>query len=806
MTPSGSLNMLPGRITFGLTVLLVVCHAVWVAAPRGSEDTRLWISSLIYIPTFLLAGLTCVLQARRHPGDVLAWRILGSGLVSFGVGQMLYAYLLLVRHDPPFPSVADAGFLLALGLYGVGLLRFQHAPLSKWDTRRLFVDVAVVIAAVGVFAWKYVLYGVLTAYAGQPVAALIGLTYPFGDLVLLSVLLLIALRGGGTLGLRDGLLALGLGALIVADQAFVVLGAAGTYAEGSWVDLFWALGAGLFAAAAQVPGSGEARGWRGAQGLQQAAASLPYLALAAAFGLLISELGSAGPVGRGVLWGTALVTGLVVVRQVLAFTENARLTAALRHLSGELELRVQQRTEELAVANTALRGLTENLELKVRERTMALEASQARLAHQAQHDVLTGLPNRALFQDRVERGLASAAREREMLAVMFIDLDGFKTVNDTLGHAAGDALLREVAVRLQDSVRHNDTVARLGGDEFTVMLLGVQDAQDAALVANKVLRALRQPVVLADGRTAHVSGSVGVSLYPQDGADAADLQRHADVAMYRAKQGGKNNITFYSPEMNAVDAARASIESHLRGALERQELSVVYQPQYDVHGGLAGAEALLRWHSPALGEVPPATFIPVAEDTGLINALGQFVLNEVCRQLAAWRQGGMEMPRVSLNVSPAQFTREDFVDLVRRALQHHRLSGRDLELELTERMIIRDVDAVARKLSELRALGVRISIDDFGTGNSALNYLMTLPVTTLKVDQTFIQALDRKPGAYRVVQAIVALGHALGMDVVAEGVETPAQLLQVRELRCERTQGFLLGRPASPRELQLSDG
>ncbi|MFC4638380.1 putative bifunctional diguanylate cyclase/phosphodiesterase [Deinococcus hohokamensis] len=801
MTPSRLTNSGPGRLTFGLTALLVLCHAVWVAAPWGNEATRLWISSLIYIPTFLLAGLTCVLQARRHPGDVLAWRILGGGLISFGVGQMLYAYLLLVRRDPPFPSVADAGFLLALGLYGWGLLRFEHAPLTKWDARRLLVDVAVIVAAVGVFAWKYVLYGVLSAYAGQPLAALIGLTYPFGDLVLLSVLLLITLRGGGVLGLREGLLSLGLGALIVADQAFIVLGAAGTYVEGSWVDLFWALGALLFAAASLTAEVNRGHAWQGPPALQQAAASLPYLALAAAFGLLISGLGQTGPVERGVLWGTVLVTALVVARQILAFAENARLTAALRQLSGELEQRVQQRTQELDEANAALRGLTEDLELKVRERTAELEASQARLAHQAQHDVLTGLPNRALFQDRVERGLASAARERAMLAVMFIDLDGFKAVNDTLGHAAGDELLREVAARLQDSVRRNDTVARLGGDEFTVMLLGVQNAQDAALVANKVLRALRQPVALADDQTVHISGSIGVSLYPQDGADAADLQRHADIAMYRAKQGGKNNITFYSPEMNAVDAARSSIEKHLRGALERKELSLVYQPLHDLGGGLAGVEALLRWHSPALGHVPPASFIPVAEDTGLILPIGQHVIQEACRQLAAWRQAGTDIARVSINVSPAQFAQEDFVDVVRRALHRHRLEGRELELELTERMIIRDVDAVSRKLSELRALGIRISIDDFGTGNSALNYLMTLPVTTLKVDQAFIQALDRQPGAYRVVQAIVALGHALGMDVVAEGVETPAQLLQVRELGCERTQGFLLGRPVRPEAL-----
>ncbi|MBZ9713565.1 putative bifunctional diguanylate cyclase/phosphodiesterase [Deinococcus multiflagellatus] len=798
-SPSRLLPPAPGRVTFALCALLLGLHALWVAFPQGDPVTRLWISSLIYIPTFIFAGLTCLWNARRHGDERAAWRILGAGLISFGVGQALYAYLLLVRQDPPFPSVADIGFLLALALYAWGFLRFRHPPLTRWDTLRLGVDVAIIMAAVGVYAWQYVLWGVLKAYAGQPVAAMIGLTYPVGDLLLLSILLLISLRGGARPGPRETLLAAGLLALIVADQAFIVLGAAGTYQEGSWPDVFWALGATLFAAASFRPPQEHAL-FAPLAALHRAALFLPYVALAAAFALLIATHGAPGPAARGVLWGTLLVTALVVVRQVLAFVDNARLTAQLRQLSGELEGRVQRRTAELNRANAALRELTDDLERKVRERTAELEASQARLAHQAQHDVLTGLPNRALFQDRLERGIATAVRERRKVAVLFIDLDGFKAVNDTLGHAAGDELLREVAARLQDSVRRNDTVARLGGDEFTVMLLGIHSAQDAALVAAKILDRLRQPIPL-DGAQAHVTGSIGVSLYPDDGADALDLQRFADLAMYRAKQGGKNNVTFYAPEMNAAGTARSSMEVGLRGALERGELQVVYQPLHDLSGQVRGAEALLRWHSAALGHVSPATFIPVAEDTGLIIPIGTYVLNEACRQLAAWREAGRPIERMSVNVSPAQFVRDDFVDVVRRALQSWRLQGRDLELELTERMIIRDVEGVSRRMAELRAMGVRLSIDDFGTGNSALNYLMTLPVTTLKVDRTFVQALEDSPGAYRIVQAIVALGHALGLDVVAEGVETPAQLLQVRDLGVERTQGFLLGRPGPPEEL-----
>ena len=795
-------SILP-KLMFMLVLLLLGVHMLWVLRPWGDDTLRLWVSTLIYIPTFLLAGWTCLLNARRQGQDQSAWQALGAGLLAFGAGQALYADLLLVREDPPFPSVADAAFLLAIFLYSLGVARFRHAPISRWEGVRLVTDVAIIIAAVAVFAWKYVLYGVLTSYADRPLATVIGLTYPLSDLILLSLLLLLSLRGGARLNRREGLMAAGLLALIVADQTFIVLSAAGTYQEGSWVDVFWALGATLFAAASFREPVPQTQRRPPPAALQMLGTLLPYLALAAVFVLLLTSQRQPGPAAQGVLWGTALVTALVVVRQVLAFVENARLTGALRRLSGELEGRVHQRTAELDLANASLRELTENLELKVRERTAELEASQAQLAHQAQHDVLTGLPNRALFQDRLERGIAGAQRTGDQLAVLFIDLDGFKAVNDTLGHSAGDELLREMAARLQNNVRRNDTVARLGGDEFTVMLLGIRDARDVARVAHKLLQALQQPIQMVQGE-ARVTGSVGVSLYPQDGANATDLQRYADVAMYRAKHSGKNRLTFYTPGMNAVDAARASMEVQLRGALERQELHLVYQPQHDPGGRVRSVEALLRWESRALGNVPPSAFIPLAEDTGLIVPLGSYVLNEACRQLAAWRHEGKAVERVSVNVSPVQFTQGTFVDGVRRALQHHRLQGHDLELELTERMIIRDVAGASRKMVELRGLGVHISIDDFGTGNSALSYLMTLPVTTLKIDQSFVQALEDTAGAYRVVQAIVALGHALGLEVVAEGVETPAQLLQVRELGVERIQGFLLGRPVRPENLDLS--
>lgn len=419
----------------------------------------------------------------------------------------------------------------------------------------------------------------------------------------------------------------------------------------------------------------------------------------------------------------------------------------------------------------------------------------AQIAHQAQHDTLTGLPNRALFQDRLERAVVGAARQGAELAVMFIDLDGFKVVNEMFGHHAGDLALVEVARRLEQCLRQSDTVAHMGGDEFAVILTDLRDPEDAARVGRKLIHALEQHVQIGNHEMA-VTASIGLSLFPQDGQDAISLARHADVALYRAKQDGKNDLRFFSQEMNAAALERVQLEARLHGALERGELALHYQPQCEVISGrVLSFEALLRWTHPELGSVPPDRFIPVAEDSGLIVPIGAWVLEEAARQIAAWRLDGFDDVRVAVNVSPVQFARNDFVSSVERTLERHGLEGRHLEIELTERLIVRDMDRASRRLAELRALGVTVSIDDFGAGHSSLSYLTRLPVDVLKVDRSFVGALSTGSDAHRVVQAIVALAHAFGLGVVAEGVETDAQLEVLNALGCERTQGYLLGRP-----------
>ena len=424
--------------------------------------------------------------------------------------------------------------------------------------------------------------------------------------------------------------------------------------------------------------------------------------------------------------------------------------------------------------------------------------AQERLHRQAFYDSLTGLPNRALFVDRLAHALALAARRNETLAVACLDLDRFKIVNDTLGHDAGDRLLCDIGRRLAHCARESDTVARMGGDEFMMILPGVRDAGQAAAAARRILGALRPALELA-GHELCVSASIGLTLYPRDGDDVGTLMRNADRAMYRAKDGGKDDFRLFSPADDDGGPSRLAIESQLHRAIERGELGVAYQPQVELAtGAVVAVEALLRWKSRELGVVPPSRIIPIAEETGLIVGLGEWVLTEACRQLVQRIASGFRPSRLAINVSPVQFRRSDFVATVTRTLLATGLPPHLLELELTESLIMRDADVVIDRIGELHAMGVSIALDDFGVGYSSLSYLRRLPIDTLKLDRTFLADLDGAGNGHgSIVQPIVALAHGLGMSVVAEGVETRAQADKLRSLGCDRAQGHGIAAPTA---------
>ncbi len=427
---------------------------------------------------------------------------------------------------------------------------------------------------------------------------------------------------------------------------------------------------------------------------------------------------------------------------------------------------------------------------------LAVEHRRAleRLQHQGYHDALTGLPNRLLFADRLKQALARANRTGRRVALMCIDLDRFKCINDTLGHDTGDLFLQQISVRLASRIRASDTLARTGGDEFMAIVDDVRERGDAEAVANSIRAALEEPFEI-DGHTLYGSASIGIAVFPQDGRDTEALQRNADRAMYRAKALGKNDLQLHSSAEFNESNDRIEMEVHLHRALEQGDFMLYFQPQFSCDRRLAGFEALLRFRHPKLGLVPPNRFIPIAEDSGLILPIGEWVLHEACRQIAEWRSKGMRPMRIAVNVSPLQFARSDFSGTVARALEAAKIKSDLLELEITEGVLMSSVNGSARQMDAIAQNGVRLSVDDFGTGYSSLSYLHQLPIQMLKIDRSFIEKICDPGGTRSIVEAIVSLARALGLHTVAEGVETEEQFTILRTIGCDLIQGFLLSRP-----------
>jgi len=414
------------------------------------------------------------------------------------------------------------------------------------------------------------------------------------------------------------------------------------------------------------------------------------------------------------------------------------------------------------------------------------------------HDTLTDLPNRLLFQDRLAVAIAQARRSRTHVAVIFVDLDGFKRINDSLGHSAGDDLLRRVADRIRSCLREADTVARFGGDEFVVLVPGIASSDDAERIGDKLLKAMRTPFGI-DRRKLEVTASLGISVYPGDGRDGRTLLRNADRAMYRAKEGGRDNLQLYKAALSPVALERLALERQLRDAMGQGDLVVHYQPFVDLESGeIRGAEALIRWQHPSLGLLEPSEFVSLAESSGLIVPIGRWILRTACEQARSWRTRGHPGLRIAVNLSSREFLQPDLVETVRETLRTVGLDSTSLDLEITESSALHNPERVVDTLSDLRSLGVTIAMDDFGTGYSSLSHLRSLPIDRLKIDQSFVRDVASHRGDAAIATAVIAMAHSLEMSVVAEGVETVPQLAFLRARRCDEMQGYLVSRPLPP--------
>jgi diguanylate cyclase (GGDEF)-like protein len=456
----------------------------------------------------------------------------------------------------------------------------------------------------------------------------------------------------------------------------------------------------------------------------------------------------------------------------------------------QLEERVARRTRELEIAN-------EQLELSKEQ----AESVASRMEYHAHHDALTGLPNRILLNDRITSELAHARRQQTNAALLFLDLDRFKIINDSLGHAVGDQLLRVIARRLNNCVRDEDTVARLGGDEFMILLPRISGSADAGRIAKKIIECLVDPIS-CNGHELHITTSIGISIYPYDGTDAETLIKHADISMYRAKELGRNKSVYYTAEMNAGSRKQLAMETNLRRALEKNQLKLFYQPKIDIsRNTIVGVEALLRWEHPTMGFISPLDFIPVAEDTGLIVPIGEWVLHTAFKQLQQWHNAGFSNLTVAVNLSSAQLSRPGFEDVVELALVESGLDASMTELEITENVAMENIDSAIIILEKLKCMGVSIAMDDFGTGYSSLSYLRRLPIDIVKIDKSFVREIPDSAEDVTIAQAIIAMAKSLKLLPIVEGVENVRQLNFFRQQGVHIVQGYLFSKPVEASEL-----
>jgi diguanylate cyclase (GGDEF)-like protein len=750
-TDRGSANRLFAWLCVAVAASSVGC-AVWLLLGTGGPSTTRAVEDLADLVAAGVAAASCGLAARRHRGRThRAWTLMGLSAAVWGAGQAVWSWDELVRHHQmPFPSPADVGFLAALPLAILAALSFPAGRREeRRDTRvRGILDGLIIATGLLAVSWAAVLQTVAAAHPGHGAVEALALAYPMGDVVVGTLLLGLAVRTTRATRLPLLLLAGGLGATTLADSGFAELMATRTAGVPADVVAVGRLAGYLLVALAALRATQwplprpERRPMPSRVGL-----ALPYLPMAVATVLELATAVSSRRLGPFLIASLLLLVLLVGVRQYLALADNLRLMNDLQ------------------------------------QREQALE-------HQAYHDALTGLPNRALLRERVDGAVVRGrGEEASLLAVMFVDLDDFKHVNDRFGHEAGDRLLIAIARRLRTCVRPDDVVARLGGDEFAILLDDLSGVDDAFTVAERIVDALAGPVDLGACAVV-VGGTVGVALARPGEAGGEELLRRADVAMYRGKERGKGRVGFYEPGMDEVLSRRLERRAELARALEKQQFVLHYQPIVELDGERPVAvEALLRWDHPRDGLLLPDSFLAELEESDLMLPLGTWVLHTACAEIATLRQQTGVPVAVSVNVSSRQLIAGDVGGAVRSALAASGLAPDALVVELTESGSSIDGEAVAGRLRALKRLGVRLALDDFGTGCSSFGQLRGLSVDLLKVDRSFVGDLGADTQATRLAEALIGIGSRLGIPVVAEGVETPLQRAALGRLGCPLIQG-----------------
>jgi diguanylate cyclase (GGDEF)-like protein len=724
--------------------------------------------------TYLVLGVAstlCVwLGVRIHrPAARLGWYLIGAANALFVFGDgILDAYDLVLRRPAPFPSVADALYLLGYPFLFAGVFRVSRSRGTR-DSREARADAAIVCIGALALSWQFLMGSYAHDATLGAFGRLVTMAYPVMDLGVVFIVAS-ALLSGVARRPADKLIIIAIIAMMIGDFFYDVLVLRGDYTVGNPVDAAFLISYILIAAAALHPTM--AAPLAAVKGSQQPTRRwMPLVAVAGFVSPMILFVSSVAGFGADVpvLAGASMALfTLIVVRFSWLFTRTRQQTVLLA-----------QRGESLQRALDAQHALEDDLR------------------HQAFHDSLTGLPNRALLHDRVKHALAASPRSGGMVALCFCDLDGFKAINDSLGHQAGDELLVAAAKRLTSIVRGGDTIARLGGDEFAILLDNVTTPDVATTLAERIVSVLRQPVTGA-GQQTNLTVSVGVA-FADTGTTTEQLLSEADTAMYEAKASGKDRFAVFEAQMRSRVIDRVAMTNAFQGSLERSEFFLEYQPQISlVHGGLEGFEALVRWRHPTLGPVGPYRFIPLAEDTGFIVPLGRWILEVACREAASWASPSGAALTLSVNISARQLDDPDLPRDVEAALLLSGLDAEQLVLEITESVLMLDPVHTAQVLADFRSRGIRIAIDDFGTGYSSLSYLRQFPVDMLKIDKSFVDPLnDPANEGAAFVKTILRLARDLHLTTIAEGVEDATQRDILTELRCDSAQGYLISRPLS---------
>jgi diguanylate cyclase (GGDEF)-like protein/PAS domain S-box-containing protein len=876
------------QVAVVLATITVVSAFLWDVFQYGGATVVEAADDVYSTGVPVAAAVACVLASWGRQGRArVSWLLLGASAFVWGMGSATWFYYDVVTQQAvPFPSLADAGFLLAVPFAVAGLMLFPSASSRTTSQLRTLLDGAIIAGALLFVSWAIVLGPSYSQATGSVMEKAIGLAYPFTDVIMGSIVLLLLPRASRSSRITLLLVGGGILANTVSDTVFTYLQLANTYSGVSnAIDAGWVLGYAMVGLGALWAAGRPSSIRQEDERISRANAFVPYGPVAVAGAIAVTEIARSGAMEPFLLWDGLFVVIVLVGRQLLTIMEDLTLNHTL-------EARVERRTAELAQREERFRALVQNssdaititdAQLRIQYQSPSIErifgyqpldvmnrrlseliheddraamhtlfdnmaarpgaiahlearwlhqngswrqsemaisnlleepavkglvintrditdrkALEEQLAHQAFHDSLTGIANRALFKDRLQQSLARAARRQEKPAILYLDLDGFKTVNDSLGHASGDELLAAVAARLRPYVRTGDTMARLGGDEFAILLEDTEDLSAPITVAGRIIEALKEPFLLGP-REIVISASIGIAALAQETPD--ELLRNADIAMYMAKSAGKGRYEVFKPAMHEAVVTQMQLEADLKRAVERGEFFLVYQPLVSLRDQRpTGVEALVRWRHPERGLVLPMTFIPLAEKTGGIVAIGRWVLREACRQMQEWRQIEPDL-KVSVNLSGRQMRDPGLVTDVAEALRDTGLPAHALTLEMTESVLMDDIEGALRTLRALKALGLQLAIDDFGTGYSSLSYLGKFPVDSLKIDRSFVSgpdASDNQP----LVATIMEMGRSLKLEVVAEGIERPEQLTELQRLECQVGQGYYFAKPMLGAEME----